>query len=106
MYWSPVFTDYSPTTPQKAVANVTWLARMFLNYVEPLTRFTQILNSKGEAVLFYSIRQAVETVDYGEPLDVLAIVSPIRVEEVLLEPGYVLHACMFPQLFLGYYSAL
>jgi DNA-binding phage protein len=51
LYWGPVFTDFSPITPQKAMANVTWLARMFLNYEEPLTKFTQILNSKGEAVL-------------------------------------------------------
>jgi hypothetical protein len=91
LYWGPVFTDYSPITPQKAMANVTWLARMFLNYQEPLTRFAQILNGKGEAVLLYPIRQAVETVSYGEPLDVLAIVSPVRVEEVLLEAGYLLN---------------
>jgi hypothetical protein len=91
LYWGPVFTDYNPITPQKAMANVTWLARMFLNYQEPLTRFAQILNGKGEAVLLYPIRQAVETVSYGEPLDVLAIVSPVRVEEVLLEAGYLLN---------------
>jgi hypothetical protein len=91
LYWGPVFTDYSPITAQKAMANVTWLARMFLNYQEPLTRFAQILNGKGEAVLLYPIRQAVETVSYGEPLDVLAIVSPVRVEEVLLEAGYLLN---------------
>jgi hypothetical protein len=30
-------------------------------------------------------------VSYGEPLDVLAIVSPVRVEEVLLEAGYLLN---------------
>ena len=91
MYWSPLFTDYSPFTPQKAMANVTWLARMFLNYQEPLTRFTQILNSNGEAVLLYPIRQAVETVDYSEALDILAIVSATRVEEVIMEAGYVLN---------------
>jgi len=91
LYWGPIFTDYSPVTPQKAMANVTWLARMFLNYEEPLTRFTQILNSKGEAVLLYPIRQAVETVSYSEPLDVLAIVSLLRAEEVVLEPGYLLN---------------
>jgi hypothetical protein len=56
-----------------------------------VTRFTQILNSKGEAVLLYPIRQAVETVSYGDPLDVLAIVSPVRAEEVLLEAGYLLN---------------
>jgi hypothetical protein len=91
MYWGPLFTDYSPIAPQKAMANVTWLARMFLNYEEPLTRFTQILNSNGEAILLYPIRQAVETVSYGEPLDLLAIVSPLRAEQVLLEPGYVVN---------------
>jgi hypothetical protein len=91
LYWGPLFTDYSPVTPQKAMANVTWLARMFLNYEDPLTRFTQILNSKGEAVLLYPIRQAVETVSYGEPFDLLAIVSAMRAEQVLLEPGYLLN---------------
>ena len=91
LYWGPVFTDYSPITAQKAMANVTWLARMFLNYEEPLTRFTKILNSKGEAVLLYSVRQAIEIVSYGEPLDILAVVSPVRVEEVLLEAGYLLN---------------
>lgn len=91
LYWGPVFTDYSPITAQKAMANVTWLARMFLNYEEPLTRFMKILNSKGEAVLLYPIRQAVETVSYGEALDLLAIVSLVRAEEVLLEAGYLLN---------------
>jgi len=91
LYWGPLFTDYSPITAQKAMANVTWLARMFLNYEEPLTQFTRILSSKGEAVLLYPVRQAVETVDYGEPLDILAIVSPLRAEEVVLEPGYLLN---------------
>jgi hypothetical protein len=32
MYWGPLFVDFSPITPQKAMANVSWLARMFLNY--------------------------------------------------------------------------
>jgi hypothetical protein len=91
LYWGPMFTDYSPITAQKAMANVTWLARMFLNYEEPLTKFTQILNSKGEAVLLYPIRQTVETVSYGEAFDLLAIVSLIRAEEVLLEAGYLLN---------------
>jgi hypothetical protein len=89
--WGPLFTDFSPVTPSKAMANVSWIARMFLNYEEPSTRFTRILNSKGEAVLLYSIRQAVETVSYGEPLDILAIVSPLRAEEVVIEPGYFLN---------------
>jgi hypothetical protein len=88
--WGPLFTDYSPVTPAKAMANVSWIARMFLNYEEPLTQFTRILNSKGEAVLLYPVRQAVETVDYGEPLDLLAVVSSLKAEQVLIEPGYYL----------------
>jgi hypothetical protein len=88
--WGPLFTDYSPVTPAKAMANVSWIARMFLNYEEPSTQFTRILNSKGEAVLLFPVRQAVETVDYGEPLDLLAVVSSLKAEQVLIEPGYYL----------------
>jgi len=91
LFWGPLFTDYSPITLQKAMANVSWLGRFFLNYEEPVTPFTKILNSKGESVLLYPIRQAVETVSYGEPLDVLAIASLIRAEEVILEAGYLLN---------------
>lgn len=47
-----VFTDYSPVTEQKAMANVSWLSLLFLNYHEPLRRFTRILRSKGENVVF------------------------------------------------------
>jgi hypothetical protein len=88
--WGPLFTDFSPITPQKAMANVSWIARMFLNYEEPSTQFTRILNSKGEQVLLYPLRHAVETVDYGEPLDLLAVVSALKAEQVLIEPGYYL----------------
>jgi hypothetical protein len=91
LYWGPLFTDFSPVTPSKAMANVSWIARMFLNYEEPSTQFTRILNSKGEQVLLYPVRQAVETVDYGEPLDLLAVVSALRAEQVLIEPGYYLN---------------
>jgi len=91
MYWGPLFTDYSPVTEQKAMANVSWLAQLFLNYEEPLTPFTRILRSKGETVLLYPIRQAAESVSYGEPLDVKAIVSPTRVDEVFIEPGYMVN---------------
>jgi hypothetical protein len=91
LFWGPVFTDYSPITAQKAMANVTWLGRFFLNYEEPLTSFTRILSSHGETVELYPIREAAETVSYGEPLELSAIVSPMRVEEVLIEPGYYLN---------------
>ena len=91
LFWGPVFTDYSPITVQKAMANVTWLGRFFLNYEEPLTSFTRILSSHGETVELYPIRQAVETVSYGEPIEITAVVSPTKVEEILIEPGYYLN---------------
>jgi len=91
MYWGPLFTDYSPITEQKAMANVSWLSLLFLNYSEPLTRFTQVLRSKGENVLLYLIRQAAESVSYGEPLDIKAIVSPTRIDEIFIEPGYLIN---------------
>jgi len=91
MFWGPLFTDYSPVTPQKAMANVSWLAQLFLNYQEPVTPFTRILRSKGEHVLFYPIRQAADTISYSEPLDILAIISRARVEEIFLEPGYLVN---------------
>ncbi len=88
--WGPIFTDYSPITPAKAMANVSWIARMFLNYEEPLTQFTRLLNSKGEGILLYPVRQAAETIDYGEAFEMLAVVSPLKAEQVLIEPGYYL----------------
>jgi len=91
MFWGPVFTDYSPITEQKAMANVSWLAQLFLNYEEPLTPFIRILRSKGENVLLYPIRAAADKIEYGEPLDVKAIVSPTRVEEIFIEPGYMVN---------------
>jgi hypothetical protein len=71
------------------MASVCWLARLFLNYEEPLTRFTQILRSKGEKITLFPIKEAGETVSYGEGIDISAIVSPARVEEILIEPGYI-----------------
>jgi hypothetical protein len=88
--WGPLFTDYSPITPAKAMANVSWIGRMFLNYEEPQTQFTKILNSKGETVLLYPVRQAKDTTTYGEPLDVLGVISALKAEQVLIEAGYYL----------------
>ncbi len=90
LFWGPLFTDYSPLTPSKAMANVSWLAQMFLNYEEPKTQFTRILKSNGENVLLYSVRQAVDKTDYAEPLEILSIVSALKAEEILIEPGYYL----------------
>jgi len=91
MFWGVKHADYSPVENKKAMASVCWLARFFLNYEEPLTRFTQILRSKGETLTLYPIVETDETVSYGEGIDIKAIVSPTRNDEVLIEPGYVIN---------------
>jgi len=90
MYWGTLFTDYNPSTTQKAMANNSWLGLLFLNYQDPLTRFTQILRRQGENVLLFSIIQAAETVSYAAAVDIQAIVSPARVEEIVPEAGYII----------------
>jgi hypothetical protein len=91
MFWGVKHSDYSYVENKQAMATVCWLAQLFLNYEEPQTRFTQILRSKGENITLYPIREAAETVSYGEGIDIQAIVSPTRVEEVLIEPGYIVN---------------
>jgi hypothetical protein len=91
MFWGVKHSDYSYVENKQAMATVCWLGLLFLNYEEPQTRFTQILRSKGENITLYPIREAAETVSYGEGIDIQAIVSPTRVEEVLIEPGYIVN---------------
>jgi len=91
MYWGPKFEDYSPITPQKAMANVSWLAQLFLNYQEPLTPFNRIVKSKGEFLILYPIAGAGDKISYGEAVEIQGIVSPTRVEEVFIEPGYMVN---------------
>jgi hypothetical protein len=91
MFWGAKHADYSYVENKQAMATVCWLGLLFLNYEEPLTRFTQILRSKGENITLYPIREAFETVSYGEGIDIQAIVSQTRVEEVLIEPGYIVN---------------
>jgi hypothetical protein len=55
MNWGPIFTDYSPITPAKAMANVTWLAQLFLNYTDPVTDFTRVLALNGENLTLYPL---------------------------------------------------
>lgn len=90
MSWGPLFTDYSPITEQKAMANTAWLSLLFLNYEDPLTRFTQVLLSHGENVILYAVQQAADTISYAEAVDIKAIISPARIEELLIEPGYII----------------
>jgi hypothetical protein len=91
MFWGAKHSDYSYEENKQAMATVAWLSLLYLNYEDPLTRFTQILKSKGENVTLYPIREASETVSYGEGIDIQAIVSPARIEEVLIEPGYIIN---------------
>lgn len=91
MFWGVKFTDYSYEENKQATATVAWLSLLYLNYETPITRFTQILRSKGENILLYPVREATDQVSYGEAVDIQAIVSPARIEEVILEPGYIIN---------------
>ncbi|MCL4429972.1 MAG: hypothetical protein M1167_04385 [Chloroflexi bacterium] len=91
MFWGAKHTDFSYVENKKAMVTVCWLAHLLLNYEEPITQFTRILKSKGEAIQLYPIREATATVDYGEPLDLLAVVSALKAEQVMLEAGYYLN---------------
>jgi len=83
------FAGFGPAENKRAMVPVCWLGEFYLNYSEPNTRFTRILRSKGENVQLYPVKTAAEKVTYAEPLDIQALISQMRAEELLLEPGYV-----------------
>lgn len=89
MFWGVKHADYSYVENKQAMATVCWLAQLLLGYEMPVTRFTQVLSSKGENLTLYPLTQAGERVAYGAGVDVRAIVLPAKTEELLLEPGYV-----------------
>jgi hypothetical protein len=89
MFWGAKHADYGFVENKQAMATVCWLAQLFLSYEVPVTRFTQVLRSKGEALALHPIVEAGERTAYGEGVDVKAIVLPAKTEETLLEPGYV-----------------
>jgi hypothetical protein len=89
MYWGPLFTDYSPITPQKAITEVTWLARMYLNYSLPQTDFSLMLEHEGERVLLYSVQQAADVTTYAAPLSIPALIKNASVKETYIEAGYI-----------------
>jgi hypothetical protein len=91
MFWGAKHTDYSYVENKQAMVTVCWLAELFLHYEEPVTQFTKILKTKGETVTLYPVREAAATVTYGESLDLLAIVSSLKAEQVMLEAGYYLN---------------
>jgi hypothetical protein len=88
LYWGPQFTDYSPITAQKAMAGTSWLAQLFLNYADPVTNFTRILDLQGENLLLYPIREAAEEVSYSEALSIKGTVTMGTAGEIMIEPGY------------------
>jgi hypothetical protein len=88
LFWGPIFTDYSPITPQKAMANVTWLARFFLSYQEPQTDMTNMLATSGEDLQLYPVQEAADSVTWGEPLSIKGIVVQGATGEIVIEPGY------------------
>ena len=89
MFWGVKHADYGFVENKQAMATVCWLSQMLLGYEAPVTRFTQILNSKGENLTFHMLTEAGEKTRHGEALLVKAIVVPGEAEEILLEPGYV-----------------
>ncbi len=90
MFWGVKHADYSFVENKQAMATVCWLSLLSLYYEDPVTRFNQILRSKGENVTLYPIREASDTVSYGEGIDIKAIASPARVEEIMPEAGYII----------------
>jgi hypothetical protein len=91
MFWGAKHTDFSYVENKQAMVTVCWLAQLFLHYEEPTTQFTRMLRSKGETVTLYPVREASATVDYGKPLDLSAVVSSLKAEQVMLEAGYYLN---------------
>jgi len=89
MFWGAKHSDYGFVENKQAMATVCWLSQMFLGYEAPVTRFTQVLNSKGENLTLHPLTEAGEKTSYGEGISVKAIVLPTKNEEILLEPGYV-----------------
>jgi len=91
MFWGVNHSDYSAVEDKQAMATVSWLSLLLLNYEPATTRFTQILRSSGENVVLYPIREAADTVSYGEGVDIQAVVSPAGVDEVIVEAGYIIN---------------
>ncbi len=91
MFWGAKHADYAPVENKQAMATVCWLGQLLLGFEAPLTRFTQVLNSKGENLALYPITQTGEATAYGAGVDLKAIVLAGKAEEILLEPGYIVN---------------
>jgi hypothetical protein len=86
MFWGAKHTDYGHVENKPALATVCWLGQLLLGYEAPVTRFTQILNSKGENLTLFPIKQTGETTTYNLGINFKAIVLSGKAEEILLEP--------------------
>ncbi|MBT0159359.1 hypothetical protein G4O51_05170 [Candidatus Bathyarchaeota archaeon A05DMB-2] len=89
MFWGAKHADYAPVENKQAMATVCWLGQLLLGYEAPVTRFTQVLNSKGEDLTLYPVVEVGERAAYGAGVALKAIVLPAKAEETLLEPGYI-----------------
>jgi hypothetical protein len=88
MFWGVKHADFAPLENQQAMATVCWLGQFLLAYEPPVTRFTQVLASKGENLTLYPITKTGQETTYGELCTFKAIVIPAKTEETLIEPGY------------------
>jgi hypothetical protein len=88
MNWGPTFTDYSPITPAKAMANVSWLSQLFLNYVDPATDLNRILAFSGENLTLFPLLDVGDKISYADSLPLKALVSLGTAGELVFEVGY------------------
>ncbi len=91
MFWGVDHRDFSAIEDKQAMATVCWVGQMLLGYEQPLTRFTQILSSKGEDLTLQPIATAGDSPAFGEAVIVKAIVLPGKADELLIEPGYIVN---------------
>ncbi|MCW3994595.1 MAG: hypothetical protein NWE98_00390 [Candidatus Bathyarchaeota archaeon] len=91
MFWGTKHATFAPVENKQAMATVCWLGQLLLDYEPPLTRFTQVLNSKGEKLTLYPVTQMGDVPAYGEAVELKAIVLQSKMEEVFIEPGYLIN---------------
>jgi hypothetical protein len=71
------------------MANVTWLGEFFINYIEPETDFTELLGLNGDELTLFPIIAAADEVSWGQPINLLGMVTIGTATELILEPGYI-----------------
>jgi hypothetical protein len=91
MFWGVKHVDYGHLENTYAMATVCWIGELLLDYESPVTRFTQILNAKGETLTLRPLLQVGENRQYGAETAFKAIVLPAKTEEILIEPGYLVN---------------